>query len=1834
MRISLKRLAFFLALAMFGARPALAALSVVSTITVAGSGGGADAVEDMAQDASGNLYVAGHLSQAGGSDIWVAKYSPALVLLSTYTYDRAGFEDYAWSVSVDTATGNVFVAGFVSTAPASSSYDIWFAKFDSSLALISSATINGSAGDRDEAMGVRVDGGAVYVVGRSSVTGGPVHWVSRYDTNLVLLSSSAFAQYDPYSYDIVAVSASSLFVAGGRGPNGTTSPDAWLGKYDWNLVLLTSAALSGPGANIDEFMQLAADGSGGVYAAGFIDSAANASDRFLIHYDANLVLLSSASANGPGNSIDYLTDILVASSGTVLVSGSVSDIAGAGSKNVFIAEYTTDFVLISSTTHRSSGTGFDHAKTIVLGTNNDLYAAGWVTEANQDAWIARLSVTSAPAAPSGFAGAAQSSSSILWSWTDNSTNETGFRIMLGAGNLSGDLSPNTTYWIQAGLSANTASGTLLARAFNGGGTADSGGAARYTLANVPVGVSSAGVGVGAATLSWGAGGNPAGSSYALERSTGTGYGVRLTTTVFVFADSTLSPASTYYYRVRAFNGDGLATAYTSTLTVVTPPLPVQPAPASIAPSSGAAGASVGVTVTGTGFDATATLTLEKTSVDAGVWTATGSFATARMLGSLTKLRDGKVLLAGGMLEGAAPGLPQVDVFNPVTGAWTAGAPLPEGRNQFASVLLPDGRVLIAGGQGSSGTFVNSAAIYDPVSSTWTAAAPMSVKRSGFNLTLLPSGKVLAAGGWDGATKQAGAELYDPATDSWSAAGTMSAGRVSPSATLLGNGKVLVAGDSGATAAGLTAELYDPGGNSWTLTGSMNVKRFSHTGLLLPDGRVLAASGNDGVFVSSTADVYDVATGSWTATGPMAVGRRSYATVLVSGVPLVIAGETDSAALATNENYDAASQTWRAGPPLGGVRAYPLAVVLDDGKVLVASGRAGYTGAANLNTAEVLTMPVTSIAATGVSVPNALTVSGTVNLTGAATGYWDVVVRESGGRAGRLNGGFLVATGPASPSGFTGTTLSTSSIQWSWSDNTALETGYRVMSGAANISGDLAANTTVWVQTGLAVNASTGPLLAQAFNPWGTANSGAASRYTLAAVPGVPAASGVYQTSGTLSWSAGGNPAGTVYQLERSTGTGFGLQFSGTATTYFDGYLTPGATHFFQVRALNGDGLATSYSATATVVAVAPPPVPGIAGTPAGTALGTSSLTWTWVLAAGATNHYLLRASDNSFLGASSSGPFLMAALTPNTAYGLRAAGVNVGGTGPLSPSGTAYTLAAVPSSPLVSSITATSLVASWGLNGNPGSTTAQLERSTNAVVYSTLAAGVITSYADADLIGCTTYYYRVRNANGDGLLTAYTSFSDVTANTIASPPSGLTAAANAGGTVTLGWSLSPTEGVTGYRLYWDAGTGTVSYAAPIASLSSVTAAYTTGVLTSSASYTFALRTAHRCGVVETTGALAMSGAAVAPPALRAVIKEPDSGKRVHGNRLTILGELIYGAPSEAQQVLFQYKLASSTAWLDIDEANVNHQNPDFSFPYFVHADVNSIAPGDYDLRAVAYNLSGVPDSAPPAVRVTVVTANADIDENDVAGAVKKDQTVNNTVTSVIDTAGAGAADPSVRVSIPPGAVNAATATVSVIANPAITTAAPSGMSLVGSAIKIDLSNGQTALNGTAAITLTYPDTVRFPSLLQIYYLNEATGQWSRDFNSTVNTSSRIVSGNTPHFSTFALLLGSAFALNLDSVLVYPVPFKPNGGNADEGRPFSAGDPNSGIIFANLAMGSEIKIYTLTGRQVATLENIPITGSVRWDARNQDGRDVASGAYFAVIKATGQKTVVKKLVIIR
>ena len=88
--------------------------------------------------------------------------------------------------------------------------------------------------------------------------------------------------------------------------------------------------------------------------------------------------------------------------------------------------------------------------------------------------------------------------------------------------------------------------------------------------------------------------------------------------------------------------------------------------------------------------------------DSGVFTNTGSLATARANHTATLLPNGKVLVAGGLIYNSSSSLASTELYDPASGTWTATGSLATARYVHTATLLPNGKVLVAGGFNSSG----------------------------------------------------------------------------------------------------------------------------------------------------------------------------------------------------------------------------------------------------------------------------------------------------------------------------------------------------------------------------------------------------------------------------------------------------------------------------------------------------------------------------------------------------------------------------------------------------------------------------------------------------------------------------------------------------------------------------------------------------------------------------------------------------------------------------------------------------------------------------------------------------------------------------------------------------------------------------------------------------------------------------------------------------------------------------------------------------------------------------------------------------------------------------
>ena len=194
-----------------------------------------------------------------------------------------------------------------------------------------------------------------------------------------------------------------------------------------------------------------------------------------------------------------------------------------------------------------------------------------------------------PAAPTNLTAAATSNALINLTWTDNSSNEDGFKIerKIGAGGAYGEIATvgtGVTTYQNVGLQPNTVY-FYQVRAYNAGGNSGYSNTTSDTTENVPLAPSvlTGSYYNGGFSLTWTDNSSAPSNEdhFKLERRLDSGsygaifYSVAADTTHY--SDSAgLDPGTKYWYRVSAVNSTGQSFGSTNELSVSTPPAPVQP----------------------------------------------------------------------------------------------------------------------------------------------------------------------------------------------------------------------------------------------------------------------------------------------------------------------------------------------------------------------------------------------------------------------------------------------------------------------------------------------------------------------------------------------------------------------------------------------------------------------------------------------------------------------------------------------------------------------------------------------------------------------------------------------------------------------------------------------------------------------------------------------------------------------------------------------------------------------------------------------------------------------------------------------------------------------------------------------------------------------------------------------------------------------------------------------------------------------------------------------------------------------------------------------------------
>jgi hypothetical protein len=248
------------------------------------------------------------------------------------------------------------------------------------------------------------------------------------------------------------------------------------------------------------------------------------------------------------------------------------------------------------------------------------------------------------------------------------------------------------------------------------------------------------------------------------------------------------------------------------------------------------------------------------------WTLTSPMNYRRLNATATLLKNGKVLIVGGYsVNSFCCALSSAEIFDPATGTFSTTGFMAVGRRNHTATRLKDGRVLVAGGyNGLNGNAdgsgnVNSPEIYDPVTGTFDSTGDMSSVRRFPTANILSNGRVLITGGYGGNNAAlSSADSYKARTGVFESEGSMHTPRGRHTATLLLNGEVLIVGGyDGAGTAFSSAELYNPSTGRFSPTGSMAEARWRHAETRLLNGNVLITGGSDGTTSVASTELYSL-----------------------------------------------------------------------------------------------------------------------------------------------------------------------------------------------------------------------------------------------------------------------------------------------------------------------------------------------------------------------------------------------------------------------------------------------------------------------------------------------------------------------------------------------------------------------------------------------------------------------------------------------------------------------------------------------------------------------------------------------------------------------------------------------------------------------------------------------------------------------------------------------------------------------------------------------------------------------------------------------------------------
>jgi len=184
---------------------------------------------------------------------------------------------------------------------------------------------------------------------------------------------------------------------------------------------------------------------------------------------------------------------------------------------------------------------------------------------------------------------------------------------------------------------------------------------------------------------------------------------------------------------------------------------------------------------------------------------------------------------------------------------------------------------------------------------------------------------------------------------------------------------------------------------------------------------------------------------------------------------------------------------------------------------------------------------------------------------------------------------------------------------------------------------------------------------------------------------------------------------------------------------------------------------------------------------------------------------------------------------------------------------------------------------------------------------------------------------------------------------------------------------------------------------------------------------------------------------------------------------------------------------------------------------------------------------------------------------------------------------------------------------------------PGNLSATEFEVLTSVAIGDMQSGGNASITVSYASLgINDPEFEQNIRLAKIiNGRWQIiPGNQLVDMVAKTVTANVSGFSVFRVVMSVSSASDLSNAAVFPNPVDLNIA------------VNNSVKFINLTANPTIKIYTVSGERVRTLQpgtsnNMGNDGRAVWDGKNENGERVARGLYICLISdGNGNKKVIK------